>query len=304
MANQGVLYDLNDLYYFTQVAEYGGFSAAERALDIPRSRLSARIAALEQRLGVRLFHRTTRQVALTEIGARFLVHCQASVAEAIVAQEVIDLASAEPRGIVRISCPVLATQVYLASTLPKFMKQYPQVRVQVIAADRQVDLLSESVDVAMRLRQPDSMDSDLVTKSLDISRRILVASPNYLRRVSRISHPDDLVQAKTLCLDLKDGVQEWVLVSPNGEAVTVKHLPILMCGDHGTLLQAAIEGLGIAMLPDVACMPALAQNQLEIVLPGWNAPELVLHLVFLTRRGMLPSVRALIDFLSDHIPLV
>lgn len=301
MSGPPVLQDLNDLYLFSMVAEHGGFSAAERALGIPKSRLSARVAILEQRLGVRLFQRTTRQVTLTDIGVRFLSHCKASITEALAAQEVIDIASATPRGLVRISCPILATQVFIAPYLPQFMKAYPHVRVQVMATDRPVDLLTESVDIAIRLRQPGHMDSELVTKPLGISQRILVASPDYLKRLPPLSHPDDLALTSTLCFDLKDEVQEWELVGPDQERAVVRHQPVLMSGDHETLLQAAVQGLGVAMLPDVTCFPALAQGQLEVVLPGWGAPELVLHLVFLTRRGMLPSVRALIDFLSENI---
>ncbi|ARM04479.1 LysR family transcriptional regulator [Burkholderia pseudomallei] len=304
MPGQGVLEDLNDLYYFSMVAEHGGFSAAERVLGIPKSRLSARVAVLEQRLGVRLLQRTTRHVSLTEIGARFLTHCQASITEALAAQEVVDMASAAPHGLVRISCPVLATQVFLAPYLPQFMTRYPQVRVQVIATDRPVDLLTESVDIAMRLRQPGHMDPELVTKTLGISRRILIASPDYLKRMPPLSHPDDLAKMQTLCLEVRDDFQEWELVGPDGERVTIRHQPTLMCGDHETLLQAAMQGLGVTMLPDVACLSALAQHRLVVALPGWAAPELVLHLAFPTRRGMLPSVRALIDFLSENLPLI
>ncbi|AJO77935.1 LysR substrate-binding domain-containing protein [Pseudomonas sp. MRSN 12121] len=301
MSGQAVLQDLNDLYLFSVVAEHGGFSAAERALGIPKSRLSARVAILEQRLGVRLFQRTTRHVSLTEVGTRFLVHCQASITEALAAQNVIDLASASPSGLVRISCPILATQTYIAPCLPQFMQAYPQVRVQMMATDRPVDLLNESIDIAIRLRQPDQMDSELVTKPLGISRRFLVASPDYLKHLPPLSHPDDLHLAATLGAESRDEIQEWELINTEQEHVIVRHQPILMCSDHQTLLQAAVQGLGVAMLPDVLLLPALTQGHLNVVLPGWSPPELVLHLVFPTRRGMLPSVRALIDYLCENI---
>ncbi|AZD10186.1 Transcriptional regulator, LysR family [Pseudomonas chlororaphis] len=304
MKTQAVLEDLNDLHYFLMVAEHGGFSAAARVLAIPKSRLSARVAMLEQRLGARLLHRTTRHVSLTDIGARFLTHCRASIAEALAAQEVIDMASAAPRGLVRISCPVLATQVFLAPHLPRFMARYPQVRLQVIATDRPVDLQAEAIDIAVRLRQPDNMDPDLVAKPLGVSRRILVASPDYLKRISSLSHPDELAQGQTLHYEVGGELPEWQLVGPDGTQAAVKHQPLLTCRDHETILQAAIHGSGVAMLPDVACLEALAQDRLAIVLPGWEAPELVMHLVFPTRRSMLPSVRALIDFLSENLPSI
>ncbi|CAN2979701.1 MULTISPECIES: LysR substrate-binding domain-containing protein [Pseudomonas] len=305
MTTQAVLEDLNDLYYFSMVAEHGGFSAAGRVLGIPKSRLSARVAALEQRLGARLFHRTTRHVSLTDLGERFFIHCRASITEALAAQEVIDMASAAPRGLVRISCPVLATQVFLAPNLPAFMTRYPQVRVQVLATDRTVDLQAESMDIAVRLRQPEDMDPDLVAKPLGISRRILVASPDYLKRTGPLSHPDELAQRPTLYYEAADEPQpQWLLVGPDGSRTTARLRPTLMCREHETILNAAIQGLGIAMMPDVACVPALARQQLVVVLPEWSAPELTLHLAYSARRGMLPSVRALIDFLSEHLPQI
>lgn len=303
MSEKAILQDLNDIYMFTIVAEHGGYSAAERAHGISKSRLSARVTLLERRLGVRLFQRTTRRVTLTEIGTHFLSHCKVSIAEALAAQEVIDMASAEPRGLVRVSCPTLATQLFIAPCLPRFLLAHPQVRVQLLTTDRPVDLLAESIDIALRLRQADRMDSELVTKQLGISRRILVASPNYLERLPPLLHPEDLSQTSTLGYESMGNVQEWELIGPDKQRVVVKHQATLACNDHETLLQATEQGLGIALLPDTACLPALIKGRLQVVLSGWAAPELVLHLVFPSRRGMLPSVRKLIDFLAEDIKI-
>jgi len=301
MARQPILEDLNDLYYFAMVAEHGGFSAAARMLDIPKSRLSARVAVLENRLGARLLHRTTRNVTLTELGARFFAHAQASIEQALSAQEVVDVASAVPNGMVRICCPALATRLYLAPHLPTFMDKFPGVRLQVITTDRRVDLLAESIDVAIRLYRPDDMEPDLVTKRLGVSRRILVASKGYMQR-STLSHPEDLREERTLVYGAGDEWQEWLLVNSGGQPVTVKHRPVLTCMDSEAVLNAAVHGLGIAMLPDAACKTALDQGKLVKVLDGWSTPELVLHLVFPSRRYMLPSVRSLVDFLTDLLP--
>ena len=196
-----------------------------------------------------MFHRTTRHVSLTDLGERFFIHCRASITEALAAQEVIDMASAAPRGLVRISCPVLATQVFLAPNLPAFMILYPQVRVQVLATDRTVDLPAESVDIAVRLRRPEDMDPDLVAKPLGISRRILVASPDYLHRTGSLSHPDALAPRPTFYYEAADEPQpQWLLVGPDGARTTAKLRPTLMCRGHETILNAAIQGLGIAMI--------------------------------------------------------
>ncbi|SPZ60705.1 D-malate degradation protein R [Serratia quinivorans] len=302
---QAVFDDLNDLRYFAMVVEYGGFSAAERISGIPKSRLSSRVKVLESRMGVRLLQRTTRHVSLTNIGSQFFAHCQRLLVEARAAQDVIDMASGAPRGLVRISCPVLATQVYIAPYLPQFMVRYPQVSVQVMALDRPVDLRTEQVDIALRFRQPENQDPDLISKPLGISRRILVASPDYLARIPSLHNPTELTQISTLHYEVNETVPCWELQHVlNGERISIKHHPALISCDHETVLQAAIQGMGIAMLPDVACLTALAQHKLCVVLPEWGSVELVFHLAFLTRRGMLPSVRALIDFLSENLPLI
>ncbi|HAY0630480.1 TPA: LysR family transcriptional regulator [Serratia marcescens] len=306
MRGQAAVFDdLNDLRYFALVVEHGGFSAAERASNIPKSRLSARVKVLEQRMGVRLLQRTTRHVALTDVGAQFYAHCRGLLAEAMAAQEAIDLVSGTPRGRVRISCPVLATQVYIAPYLPQFMARYPQVSVQVLAQDRPVDLRSENIDIALRFRQPTEQEPDLISKPLGISRRILVASPEYLRRHAPIATPEDLLQHATLHYDANAASPNWRLKHRvSGEEKNLVHEPILISSDYETLLQASIQDLGVAMLPDIACLKALAKHELCVVLPEWGALELLFHLTFLTRRGMLPSVRALIDFLSESLPLV
>ncbi|MEQ5843953.1 LysR family transcriptional regulator [Paraburkholderia acidicola] len=303
MSTSAVLSDLNDLRYFAMVVENGGFSAAERVSGVPKSRLSARLAALEQRLGVRLLQRTTRHVSLTEIGAQFFSHCQGLLAEAQAAQDVVDMVSSTPRGLVRISCPILATHVYLAPYLPQFIARYPHVSVHALSLDRPVDLRTEPVDIALRIRLPEHMDPDVVTKPLGVSRRILVASPRYLASIEPPEHPAALAGLRTLHYAVTDA-QDWTLHATSGEQAIVKHRPVLASTDFETVVQATMQGLGIAMLPDVGCLAALARDQLQVVLPEWSAPELVVHLAFLTRRGMLPSVRALIDFLSESLPLV
>ncbi|CAG9252540.1 LysR substrate-binding domain-containing protein [Burkholderia cepacia] len=305
MTSNGVLSDLNDLRYFAMVVEHGGFSAAERALGIPKSRLSARVAVLEKKLGVRLLQRTTRHVSLTEIGKQFFTHCQGLLAEAQAAQDVVDMASSAPRGLVRISCPILATRVYVAPYLPQFMARYPNVSVHMLSVDRAVDLRTEPIDIALRIRHPDDMDPDAVTKSLGVSRRILVASPRYLADIGPITRPEALSELRTLFYDVSDTPSNWTLLhATSNERAVVKHRPVLASSDCETVVEAAAQGLGVAMLPDVACATALARRRLRVVLPEWSAPELVVHLAFLTRRGMLPSVRALVDFLAEQVPMV
>src|SRR2546427_460498 len=146
------MHDLNDLYYFAMVVDHGGFAAAERALGIPKSRLSRRISQLETDLGVRLLQRSTRRFAVTDVGTSVHRHAQTMLAEAQAAREVVDRLSAEPRGVVRASVPVSLAQMQLPKLLPKFLEQYPKVRLQLNISNRRVDIINEGYDVALRVR--------------------------------------------------------------------------------------------------------------------------------------------------------
>ena len=171
--------DLNDLYYFAMVVEHGGFAAAERALGIPKSRLSRRISQLETDLGVRLLQRSTRRFAVTDVGMSVYRHAQTMLTEAQAAREVVDRLSAEPRGVVRVSVPVALAQQQLPKLLPKFLDQYPKVRLQLHIGNRRVDLINEGFDVALRVRARLDDDGSLVMRSFGQIQEMLVASPKY-----------------------------------------------------------------------------------------------------------------------------
>src|SRR5699024_895812 len=162
--------------------DWGGFSPAGRALGIPKSRLSRRLSALEERLGVRLIHRTTRQFSVTELGQLYYQHCQAMLIEAQAAQEAIDAHRAKPRGVVRISCRIALLHAEVGDMLAGFMAQYPQVELHLEASNRRVDLVAEGVDVALRARRPPLEDSDLVMRVLSHAQQCLTASPKLLTR--------------------------------------------------------------------------------------------------------------------------
>lgn len=299
---KGILKDLNDLYYFAQVAQYGGFSAASRALDIPKSKLSARVLALENRLGVLLFQRTTRRVKLTETGSLLLRHAQVAINEAEIAQELIDQSRAEPSGLVRVSCPKLATDVLLSPCLPAFMAENPGIQVQLLASDSRFDPVTDKIDVALRLRQRKDMSEGMIARELGQSVRILVASPQYLAQHPPLSDPQQLSTHDLLTLVDVGEQQTWDLEGPEGEKRAVRVRPRLMCSEWGIVRSALYQHLGIALLPDITCHQALLQGELVRVLPQWACAPLIMHAVFPTRRGMLPSVRALVDFLAVQVP--
>ena len=298
----GAMQDLNDLYFFAAVVEHGGFSAAGRALGVPKSRLSKRIAQLEDRLGVRLLQRTTRRFVVTEVGERFYGHCRAVLEEARAAQDAVEELRAEPRGVVRLSCPVSIAQTILAHIIPEFMGLYPKVQVRVLSNNRRVDLISEGYDLAIRVRSKLDTDANMIVRSFSQSRVLPVASPSLLKIHGHPKHPEDLARLPALSMQEHEGAQIWELIDANGERVSVEVQARLITGDFAMLFEAARRGMGVTLLPEFVCAPAISLGELEVVLPEWSAPQGMMHFVYPSRRGMLPGVRALVDFLADRLP--
>lgn len=298
----GALQDLNDLYFFAAVVEHGGFSAAGRALGVPKSRLSKRVAQLEERLGVRLLQRTTRRFVVTEVGERFYAHCRAVLEEAQAAQDAVDELRAEPRGVVRLSCPVSLAQTVLADLLPDFLAQYPKMQVRLTAANHRVDVIGEGYDLAIRVRTRLDTDVNLVIRTFGQSRTTLVASPALLKAHGRPAQPEDLARLPALSMREHEGAQVWELLDADGRQVGVEVQARLITGDFAVLLESARRGMGVALLPEFVCAPAISAGELEVVLPEWSVPEGTMHFVYPSRRGMLPGVRALVDFLAERLP--
>lgn len=295
--------DLNDLYFFAKVVEHGGFMAASRVIGVPKSRLSRRIADLEERLGVRLLQRTTRRLALTEVGNLFYQHCQAMLGEAEAAEETIARAQAEPRGLVRISCPEMLAKTLLAPTLPRFLLAHPQVRIQLESTNRRVDLIEEGIDIAIRVRNVLEDRANQVARTIGIGRMVLVANPPLLQTQGMPRQPFDLLRFPCLTMSRPDGRSQWTLLDGDGHEITLQiDSPRLMTDDLVVLNEAARQGLGIAMLPRLVCEAALAAGELVELLPDCQIPWGIMHLVFPSRRGLVPAVRLLIDYLVEAMP--
>lgn len=232
------MHDLNDLYYFAMVVDHGGFAAAERALGIPKSRLSRRISQLETDLGVRLLQRSTRRFAVTDVGTSVHRHAQTMLAEAQAAREVVDRLSAEPRGLVRASVPVSLAQMQLPKLLPKFLAQYPKVRLQLNISNRRVDIINEGYDVALRVRSRLDDDGSLVMRSFGQVQELLVASPKYLDRAGRPKDPDELANHVTLSISEDEARQRWELHArrrgtPRGPAAARGRVRLPAAAEHG-----------------------------------------------------------------------
>jgi len=292
--------DLNDLRFFVGVVEQGGFSAAARKLGMPRSRLSRRIGLLEDRLGVRLIHRSTRRFAVTEIGREYYRHCAAMMVEADAAQEAIDRMRSEPQGIVRMSCPASLIYFQIGEMISRFMVQYPKVEVQLESTSRRVDVIREGFDLALRVRFPPLEDSDLVIRKLADSPQRLVASPSLVRAFARPFVPADLPTLPSLAWDPTNLEQEWRLDGPAGAVATIRHRPRLVTEDLAALRLAALQGVGVCQFPTFVVDSDLRSGRLIDLLPAWTPRAGIIHAAFPSRRGLLPSVRTLLDFLAKQ----
>ncbi|MBI3144062.1 MAG: LysR family transcriptional regulator [Pseudogulbenkiania sp.] len=294
--------DLNDLLFFAKVVEHGGFNAASRVLGIPKSRLSRRVAGLEEQLGVRLLQRTTRKLALTEVGASFYEHCQAMLAEADAAEESISRVTAEARGLIRVSCPELLAKTLLGPLLPRFMQRHPQVRLLLEATNRRVDLIEEGIDVALRVRNVIEDSASLVARRFGINLQLLVASPVLLEQYGTPASPAELARLPALSMNWPDGRGHFALLDAVGHDYSVQiEQPRLITDDLMVLTEAAEAGLGVALLPAQLCHAALADGRLVRLLPDYDIPGGILHAVFPSRRGLVPAVRAFIDFLAEEL---
>lgn len=292
--------DLNTLYYFTQVVEHKGFAAAGRALGIPKSKLSRRIAQLEERLGVRLIQRTSRHCSLTEIGQAYYQRCLAMRVEAEAAAEVIERNRAEPQGIVRLSCPTSLLNAWVGPMLVRYMLQYPLVQLHVESTNRRVDLIHEGLDLAIRVRFPPLENSDLVMKVFGNSTQSLVGHPRFLEQLSNPAIPADLDELPSLHWGSAQRDYHWELYGPQDARAVIRYSPRLVTDDLIALRQAALAGLGIAHFPNVLVHEDLEAGRLVNLLPQWAPRCGIVHAIFPSRRGLLPSVRTLIDFLAEE----
>lgn len=290
--------DLNDLRYFDAVVAHGGFAPAGRALRTPKSKLSRRVAALEARLGVRLIERSSRRFRVTEVGVAFHAQCRLAVAAAERAEAIAEASLNEPRGTLRFACPTGLIDA-VTPMLPGFLTLYPKGQVQILAADQPVDLIAQRIDVALRVRTRLDTDAALTMRTLTKSRRILLASPALANQLAG-KDIAGLAGVPTLSSSGEDGEVTWTLEGAAGETRDIVHLPRLSCGDFSAIRSAAVAGLGVALLPDHACVAELRTGALVRVFPHWRGQEGIVHIVFTTRKGLPPLVRAWIDHLASH----
>lgn len=289
--------DLNDLYYFVQVVDHGGFAAAGRALGIPKSKLSRRILELEARLGVRLLQRSTRKLTVTELGQEYYRHCVAMLVEAAAAQETIERSRSAPQGLIRVSAPPALVCFEVGPMIARYMAANPRVAVELESTSRRVDIIGEGIDVALRVRFPPLEQSDLVMRVLGDSPQRMVASPDLVKGRTLPLVPADLGTLPSLDLGSPLSRHFWELKGADGASVRVEHTPRLVTDDMAQLLHAALAGVGVVKLPSMVADAHIAAGKLIDLTPDWSPRSGIVHAVFPSRRGLLPSIRTFLDHL-------
>ena len=292
---------LNDLFFFVHVVESRGFAAASRSLGVPKSTLSKRVAELEIDLGVRLLHRTTRQVALTDVGESFFRHAKAALLEAEAAGDAVRRRLSEPQGLVRISASSTTVQTDLADLLPELARRYPKIQVGVVVTSRYVDLVQEGIDVAIRVHRGALPNSDLVQRRLGYAPNYLVASPSYLAEHGNPARPEALTAHACVAPEASAAPFTWTLLGPEGAVVSVQPAVKLFADDPVLIVKAALAGMTVASLPHRLARPHIESGGLVRLLPLWEMKGATTTLLMPHRRGQLPSVRAVVDFLAEQM---
>jgi len=286
---------LDGITTFARVVDSGSFSAAARRLKISKSAVSTNVQRLEERLGIRLLNRTTRRLSLTEAGAAYYRHCARIVAEAEAAEQAATALQREPRGTLRISAPLSFGWMHVAPAIPSFLKRYPELAVDITLSAAHVKLVDEGLDLAIRIGVLE--DSPLVVRKLAPSRLVLCAAPAYLKERGTPREPRDLGGHNCLCTGLLPWGDEWRLLGKRGET-RVAVGGSVRSNSAELLRAAAIDGIGIAVLPTWAAGEPLRSGMLQRVLEAWELPASTIYAVYPGNRLMSMKVRAFVDHLA------
>lgn len=289
--------DLISLRVFERVASLKSFTAAARALGVPKSNVSRVVARLEDELGTRLFQRTTRDVVLTLTGQALLERSADVIANLSETLDYVRGLAGQPRGLLKISAGVGFGVNVLAEQLPEFLRLYPDIEIALDLDSRPAGLVAEAVDVAVRMGP--LPDSGMVAVKLGEIRRYLCAAPSYLERRGKPSSIDQIAQHDTIDMPGPDGrTRPWTF-SRGSETVRVETQPRISVNEALTIHRLVANGAGLGLLSGYICAPQIVAGQLVDVLPDWSPPAVEVNLVFPSRRELSPVVRAFVDYMKE-----
>ena len=286
---------LQELTIFARVVGTGSLSAAARDLGMSTAVVSRRLASLEARLGVRLVNRTTRSLHLTDEGAAYYETCTRVLADIEEADAAVSAGRAEPRGVLRVALPASFGNQHVAPLVPKFAQRYPDVQLALSLSDRAVNVVEEGFDLAVRIAE--LADSSLAARKLAPNRRVVCASPEYLRRHGTPRTPEDLARHNCLATDF---AMTWEYRDPQGKPGSVRVSGRYACDNWEVLRDWAVAGLGVALKSTWDVRRHLEEGRLVSLLPGYTfATDVAIYAVYPHRRHLPAKTRAFIEFLAE-----
>lgn len=287
-----------EIELFVYTAELGTLSKAAEKLDISNAAASRHLAALENRLKVRLIERNTRRLSLTNAGHEFYTRCKSLLGELSEAEASVSAALVEPSGTLTVTATISFSMLHIAPLVPEFQRLYPGIKVKILGANRYYDIMDSGIDLAIRTREFEA-DSNIAVRRLAETRRVLAASPKYLQRRGAPQSVEQLVNHDMLIYSHANHPNTMEFFKGD-EKVTVKVQPSLETNDGQIVRAAALAGAGILVQPKYIIYDDLVAGRLLPVLDDWNLPRLTINLAFQDRRYMPAKTRLFIDFLLEH----
>jgi DNA-binding transcriptional LysR family regulator len=289
--------NLTDIAIFVKVVELSSFTAAADALEMSQPVVSKAVTRLEEKLGARLLNRTTRRLSLTEAGSELYRRSGSALREIENAELEIARFQTEPRGTLRVSAPMSFSILQLGPAIHTFMKRFPAVTVELHLDDRQVDLVEEGFDVAIRIGR--LRDSNLIARKIAPTRQVICAAPSYLAKRGTPERPEDLLEHNCILYSLLSAPREWRLTDSEGQEHVVPVNGTLHSNNGLVNRAAAVAGGGIILMPTFYLGEQLRSGELKPVLCKFRPQELAVHAVYPERRNLMPKVRAFVDFIAE-----
>ena len=290
---------LNYMEAFTFTVKTGSFTAAAEQLGLSKSYISKQVSQLESDLGTRLLYRTTRKLSLSHDGEQFYQHCKLIMEEADKAKAEVMDSHDLPRGLIKLTIPQSFVLSEAGSVLIKFQNEYPDIKLEIITSGSNVDLIDESIDLALRIGELE--DSTMMCRKLTDCEFQVVASPKYIEQHGIPSQPKELTQHNCLIYSASQLSQQWPFRSPSGETITVNAQGSLSCNDGQYILNGALNGLGICFGPSIMFKHHIDKNELCLLLEDSYLPAVSISAIYPLNRNLTRRVRLLIDFLAQEL---
>ncbi len=290
---------LSDIAVFVQVVDSGSFTAAADRLGLSKSVVSKYVTRLENHLGARLLNRTTRRLSLTEVGQAFYQRSQAGLREIEEAEAEVSRLQGAPRGTLQLNVPMSFGILHIAPALADFLALYPDLSVDMNLDDRQLDLVEEGFDLAIRIAQ--LPDSSLVARRLGPCRHVVCGAPGYFRRHGLPRTPEDLRDHNAITFKYQDSAREWHFIPPSGTPVRIQITGSIQMNNSLALREALLKEVGLTLTPTFVVGADIKAGKLQAVLTDCKTLEPSIYAIYPQHRHLSPKVRAFMDFITDRI---